>query len=262
MLSLQHFINLFRLMDANLLITLQNYGLSPKEAKVYLTILELGNSPASSIARCSGIKRVTIYDILKQMIEKKIISSIEKNGITYFQTVEPQKLLQRIKEKYDDFEKAMPELISLTNLYPNKPKIKYYEGIEGLKDLYGELLTTEEPIFSFLSDDDIAPELQDYLNGSFIRERRKQGLHSCVIVRDTPQNRKYLKATKKDKLTEIRLVKDELAGIEWEIMLFWENKIACALYAPKELIGYTIESKQLYASLKSIFMFMWHQLAW
>ena len=53
-------------MDANLLITLQNYGLSEKEARVYLTVLELGTSIASTIARCArpaaqpqGLSRLT-----------------------------------------------------------------------------------------------------------------------------------------------------------------------------------------------------------
>ena len=42
-------------MDATLLITLQNYGLSEKEAKVYLTLLELWSAPASSIAKIAFI---------------------------------------------------------------------------------------------------------------------------------------------------------------------------------------------------------------
>jgi hypothetical protein len=56
------------------------------------------------------------------------------------------------------------------------------------------------------------------------------------------------------------LVDNALAWIEWELILFWWDKIACALYSPNELMGYTIQSKQLYSSLKSIFMFMRNQL--
>jgi hypothetical protein len=69
-----------------------------------------------------------------------------------------------MKENYDNFEKTIPELVSIANLYPNKPKITYYEGIAGLKDMYGEVLKQQDPLFAFLSDDDIAPELQEYLN--------------------------------------------------------------------------------------------------
>jgi sugar-specific transcriptional regulator TrmB len=57
-------------MDSNLVVTLQNYGFSDKEAKVYLMALELGSSPASTIARQTGIKRVTVYSILKDLKNK------------------------------------------------------------------------------------------------------------------------------------------------------------------------------------------------
>ena len=54
-------------MNTDLLITLQNYGFSEKEAKVYLTTLELGSSPASSIARRSEINRATVYTLLEEL---------------------------------------------------------------------------------------------------------------------------------------------------------------------------------------------------
>jgi len=57
-------------MYANMISQLSDYGLSDKEAKIYLTTLELGNSPASSIARRSEIKRITAYVILEDMKRK------------------------------------------------------------------------------------------------------------------------------------------------------------------------------------------------
>ncbi|MBP6910539.1 hypothetical protein KBC03_02975 [Patescibacteria group bacterium] len=45
-----------------------------------------------------------------------------------------------------------------------------------------------------------------------------------------------------------------------EIILYGENKIAFVLYSPTELSGYTIESDQMYSSLKSIFMGLWSVL--
>ncbi|MDR3169460.1 MAG: hypothetical protein LBU27_07030 [Candidatus Peribacteria bacterium] len=47
---------------------LQQYHFTEKETKVYLTSLKLGKAPASSLARKSGIKRVTVYALLKGLI--------------------------------------------------------------------------------------------------------------------------------------------------------------------------------------------------
>ena len=42
---------------------LEKIGLSNKEVTVYLASLHLGSQPASTIAKTTGIKRTTIYDI-------------------------------------------------------------------------------------------------------------------------------------------------------------------------------------------------------
>jgi len=57
-------------MENLLLSTLQNYGLSEKEAKIYLSAVELGPTLASTIARHAGEKRVTTYSILKELTKK------------------------------------------------------------------------------------------------------------------------------------------------------------------------------------------------
>ena len=50
--------------------SLQQYGFSEKEAKVYLASLELGTAPGSTIARHAGEKRVTVYAILKEFVKE------------------------------------------------------------------------------------------------------------------------------------------------------------------------------------------------
>lgn len=249
-------------MDISLLITLQEYGLSEKEAKVYLTILELGTNIASTIARRSEIKRVTVYTILDDLKKKWIVNEITKDDIKYYSVISPDILLRQLEQKYESFKNKVPELLAVSEKFANKPKIQFFEWISWLKNLYNELLVHKDPLFAFLSDDDIVPELQQYLNTKFLKQRKEMGIHSSVIVRDTESNKQYLESTKKDKLTEVRLVDNALAWIEWELILFWWDKIACALYSPNELMWYTIQSRQLYSSLKSIFMFMRNQLPW
>ena len=249
-------------MDIQLISALQSYGLSEKESKVYLTVLELGNGIVSTIARRSGIKRVTAYTILEDLKKKWIATETTKDDIKYYSVIDPDNLLSQLEQKYESFKAKMPEFLAVADTLGNKPKIQFFEGVTGLKHLYNELLKHKQPLFSFLSDDDIDVWLQQYLNKTFITQRKKQGIHASVIVRDTKHNKEYLASVKKDKLTVVRLVGNDFTGIEWELILFGENRIACAMYSSKELSGFIIESNQLYASLKSIFMFMWNQTSW
>jgi sugar-specific transcriptional regulator TrmB len=53
-----------------MITTLQQYGFTEKEAKVYLACLQLGSAPGSTIARYASEKRVTVYTILKELVKK------------------------------------------------------------------------------------------------------------------------------------------------------------------------------------------------
>lgn len=247
-------------MDIDLLITLQNYGLSEKEAKVYLTLLELWSAPASSIARRSAIKRVTVYTLLAELKKKGFITEGSKNDVKFYSSISPEILLNQLEQKYEMFKSKVPELMLLGEKFWNKPKIQYFEAVAWIKTLYNELLLTHEPIYAFLSDDEIAPELQYYLNHEFLLETKKKKLKKFVILNNSKANLEYLKEVKKDPLTKIKVTDEKFTGLSWELMLFGENKVWIALYSPKEMMGFIIESKQLYASLFSIFDFIWKSI--
>jgi hypothetical protein len=111
-----------------------------------------------------------------------------------------------------------------------------------------------------LSDDDISLELEKYLNETFVHLRKDKWIPVSVIVSNKETNKNYIKNSKHTKLTKIKFAKWDLMWIKWEIILFGDDSVACALYGEHELVGYIIKSKQFYTSLKSIFMFIWNIL--
>ncbi|GHV22170.1 hypothetical protein FACS189428_3820 [Clostridia bacterium] len=138
---------------------LQHYDFSEKEAKVYLTSLEFGKSPASSLARKSGIKRVTTYALLKEMEKKGFIIHEEVAGIIYFSAVHPETLLRHFQEQSQQFEQALPELLALANSFSDtKGEIKlethrrdplHSQGLqEKFPQMYQDFWKGNEHIFS------------------------------------------------------------------------------------------------------------------
>ncbi|MFZ2912066.1 MAG: helix-turn-helix domain-containing protein [Candidatus Absconditicoccaceae bacterium] len=83
-------------MNSELILTLQSYGFSDKEAKVYLVALELGSSPASTIARNTAIKRVTVYTIIKDLKIKGAITEQQKDGVDIFSATNPSVLMKSL----------------------------------------------------------------------------------------------------------------------------------------------------------------------
>ena len=137
-------------MKEELVQSLRLRGMSDKESQIYLTVLELGSAPASVVARRTGIKRVTSYSILKDLESKQLASSFTKKGMQYFQVVDPEVLSRKLQEVSDKFALQVPELLAIANLYDNKPRVQYFEGLSGMKEMYDDQAHSTVDIRAFL----------------------------------------------------------------------------------------------------------------
>jgi sugar-specific transcriptional regulator TrmB len=54
--------------------------LTKGESKVYQALLELGESPIGGIIKNSSVSHSKIYDILKRLAKKGLVSTIIRNG--------------------------------------------------------------------------------------------------------------------------------------------------------------------------------------
>ncbi len=241
-----------------LLLTLQQYGLSPKEAKVYLTTLQLGSAPGSSIARNAKENRATVYTILKELQKRGIVNELKKWSMTYFSVITPEFLLRDLEDKYTSFKEKIPEFMALAETFGNKPKVQFFEGIEGVKNMYEDLLSSQTEMLSFLGIEYTNKELLTYLYKDFLVRRIKNDIHAKVILSDTGENRKYAGIDKKAKKESIVIPRPEFI-LEWGIDLYWPNKVNIILFSDKEMSGITIHSEKLYQMLKSMFDLIWSQ---
>ena len=130
-------------------ISLQNLGLSQEEAQAYLTVIELGGSFASSIARRAKIPRVNCYHILEKLKKKQLITSYTKDGTKFFVAEPPQVIINQQEEKLELAEKIVPELLKLTNVNAFKPIIRSYEGLEGIKAIFDQTLEAKSEVLGY-----------------------------------------------------------------------------------------------------------------
>ena len=110
-------------------------GLLPREARIYLALLNKNSFTATEIAKVSGIPRQKIYEILDNIIKKGIC--IEKIGkVKKYKAMEPESVFSGLIEQYKEKEKLALELSNdLSALYEkNRERIDPLEYIEVLKD--------------------------------------------------------------------------------------------------------------------------------
>ena len=114
-------------MNTKLLSSLQDYGMNDKEARVYLTTLELGAAPVSTIARRAEVKRITTYYILLDLEKKGIANQVIKNGVKCFSVIGANRLLTILEDRFQHFKEMVPEFIAIDGKAFNSPKVKFFE---------------------------------------------------------------------------------------------------------------------------------------
>ncbi len=233
---------------------LRKIGLNEKESKVYLTLLELGDSLASEIAKKTNINRSLLYSFLDELIEKGIVTYILKNNVRFYRAAEPNKILSMLKEKENIFSSILPDLISLHKPKTKKPIVEILEGKEGIKTILNDLIKQNKEWFAF-NIPGKGPEILGPTVHAFEKERQKAKIILNVICVRTKQGLKRGKEFSQMKHTNVRYVpeKYESPASNWIygdriVIIFWYKEFPFAI---------RIIDKNLADSYKNYFKVFW-----
>jgi len=173
-----------------LLQKLLSIGFSPKEASVYLALIELGRATVSKISIRAGINRTTGYDILSSLLNKQMISVSGKEPKQEYVAEAPAniiKYLENQRTKIDEKIKKSSEIaLELNSIYTkeSRPKIMFYEGEEGLKSVYEDTLTSSETIKAYANVDEMHTALPNYFP-EYYKRRAEKGIFIQAIIPQT-----------------------------------------------------------------------------
>jgi sugar-specific transcriptional regulator TrmB len=236
------------------MLNLEEVGLNKKEAQVYLSMLELGEASIQRIADKSGIKRTTLYDIIASLKEKTLIGMTTKKSKTYYYAEDPRKIGDQIEEKKEKYLRMLPELLSITNLIDKKPKIRYFEGMEGIKEVYRDTLNYPKSETMAWGSPVVVIKFDfEWLKG-YIAKRAEKKIWQRALMPDLPDLRK-LKEDDQKQFRKTLMIPPEEFPFDVEINLYAKSKIGFMSF--EEQIGLIIESPKIYNTLKSIFEMNW-----
>lgn len=233
-------------------------GLSEKEAGIYLAALELGETSIERISKKSKIRRTTVYDVIDSLKEKGLIGSILKNKKRFYFATDPRELEDKLEQKKNTLRSILPQLLSVTNLIDKKPRIKFYEEVEGIKEIYMDTLKyPDQPLWAWVTDevfDVLDKEFTDY----YVAKRVESKIFAYVITPNTPILKNKYQPYDLKSLRKTKIDPAPTFSVEVEINLYGNDKIGIMAFGEK--IGLIIESKKLYNTLKNIFDVHWKNL--
>lgn len=242
----------------NLKQNLKQLGLEDKEAEVYLASLELGPANIQKITQKSGVKRSTVYEMIKSLKGKGLMAETTKGKRKLLVASEPEKLKRDITNKERLLSQILPDLNSISNISGLKPKITFYEGREGLREIYNLSLKNKTKKIDWVSPIKSIVETvgEDFLN-EYVENRAKEKywVRSIQVTEQQYPTYKYLDPKTFDQT--YRRVRFTPKGMDIpNVIGLWDNKVA-VISSHKEGIGFIIESEDFYKSMKALYELLW-----
>ena len=235
---------------------LKENGFTDKEAKVYVAVLEYGEATVAQVAQKARLKRTTVYDILEPLRERGIVSIVKRKGTHRIAPLPPQNLIDRFKRSATLAESALPQLIELAYSSPLKPRTRFYEGMDGLKEVLREMSYSKQETVGFTDYAAMPREMLTFIQKVVIPNRKERGNKMRLIA---PYNKENEERKKNDPLifSEHRLVAFPQHVRHIEILLFDHTKTGFLSFEKDELFGLILDSAAIHTTLRNVFELVW-----
>lgn len=124
----------------DILSSVRQLGFSEKEGRVYLALLQGGQSTAYQISKRSGLKTPTTYVILNGLVDKGAARKILKPKAINYAATDPVELFVNARSRIERAQAALPKLQAMARNESKVVQASYYEGVTGIKEMYKKLL--------------------------------------------------------------------------------------------------------------------------
>lgn len=239
---------------------LQALGLEEKEAKIYLTCLQLGKDTVFHIAEHSGIKRTTVYFILKSLVKRGLIATEKTRKAILFSPAHPRRLLIHVEHEKKILDDLLPELSALYNLEPEKPSIQVFEGEVGLTRVYEEIISflQEKKEVMFFGRVDHLSAYPDLLK-AWKRETKDKNFRIRELINDDGFHRGYATELSKNKNSQhaVRFLPRTAKAFCNDNAIFGDKLVIFS--TQKTMFATVVESRHIADSYRAMFELAWAQ---
>ena len=237
---------------------LKKIGLSDKEAKVYLAGLELGKASVQDIAKKAGVNRTTVYVMVGSLENRGLMKTMKVGKRTFFVSENPDTFLdvlkkskKEIEEKEMEIKEILPELKSLYNVAPGKPKIRLYEGADIYKKVLDDLFESgAKEILEIIDADAARSFVSEEESKTHYQKRIEKGIKLKALY-----TRKEGPYKNRLNLNDERFIEKDKFPVKGEIFIYGDRVGMSSVGQTN--IGVIIESKEISDTTRTLFNLAW-----
>jgi len=241
---------------------LRKIGLTDGEIRVYLSLVDIGNTTVGAIIDKSRISSSKVYIILEKLIQKGLASYIMRGKTRYYQATNPSRLIDYIEKEESELHQTkieMNKLVDTLKQRESKNKQKedatIYRGLKGVKSAWKEAINSIPTgstyyFFSFGYGSD--PLLQQFFkNNALELNEKKIKIKGIANIKEKQTYRKYYASLGyKMRYVNLLLPSDLSIVGDYVITLVWDKD---------EPVVYMIKSKVLANSHRLFLEDLWRQ---
>jgi sugar-specific transcriptional regulator TrmB len=208
-----------KLNSKTLLDVLQSVGLSEKESRLYLTLLEAGELSLSKLATQAKLKRGITYELVKKLVDKGLVSLLETGKKMVAQAQSPanlnllaEKQEHEVKRVQAQLETAVDELKNAYKLAHAKPTVRYLLGDTTLNEVQEDIVKRKADLYMIISRAYRKDSAKREMVRKHVVARAKKGIETFAITTDVPDANRDPKVDRERKVDRKWIGEEEYAG--------------------------------------------------
>jgi sugar-specific transcriptional regulator TrmB len=218
-----------------------------------------GSSTATKIAKYVKKSRTNIYYFLDELLKEQLILKIGERKNTKYVAAHPSRLKYLLNQKklvLQDKEKLLEDNFQLFlqqySLGKEELGVYRFEGLDGLKTVYNELLKDKVTVNSIVNRESLRSFIGEY-NDFYIKERIKKRIKSRVIA---PSCETQFEQDTKS-FREVRTIPKKLFPFDMDFKIT-SKKIVLTTFEKDSASGIIIIDKEMSNQLLKLFEFFWN----
>jgi sugar-specific transcriptional regulator TrmB len=247
-------------MTNSLETVLHSLGLPVPSQKIYRELLEHGETTARFLSEKLGITRPSTYDHLALLIKRGLVVEKKKENKTYFAADDVRHIEQALSSSIETleahkktFQTMLPSLLKQSS--QEAPKIKFYEGREGLAFLINDILWCKnETIYTLWPYEEMLQVLgKDVLTRFNDRRLQRKIEVQALWPHGSKQAKDYIWSGK-DALSKRKHAPKEM---QFEMgYTIYGDKVSF-ISSRREVFGFIVQSKDFAELMCSQFEVLW-----
>ncbi|MDP2926279.1 MAG: helix-turn-helix domain-containing protein [Nanoarchaeota archaeon] len=225
---------------------LQNMGLEEKEAKVYLALLQEGETTATKLSELTSLDRTLMYQLTNKLIEKGFASYIIKEKVRFFLAADPIIFLKNLREKEELLKRALPELKAKQLLEKQETKVEVYRGRKGIYAMLKLVISNDSRYYCMGGMSEACTRFENETI-KIVQEAENIKSHGKILAR----KKDYLILGKRE---ELRFVPDELLS-STSIMVSGKKTVIFVWTEPYYAV--LIENEEIAKGNLATFNYLW-----